>query len=74
MNSDRNARRATATPTPPLAAAPAARPVTPDSACSVATEIDSQHLLQGHNTLLIHHQGEVYRLQQTRLGKLILTK
>jgi len=37
-------------------------------------EVDSQALLQGRNTLLIHHQGEVYRLQQTRQGKLILTK
>ncbi len=36
--------------------------------------VDSQTLLQGRSTLLIHHQGEVYRLQLTRQGKLILTK
>ena len=37
-------------------------------------EVSSQTLLQGHSTLLIEHQGEVYRLQLTRQGKLILTK
>ena len=37
-------------------------------------EVSSQALLQGHSTLLIEHQGEVYRLLLTRQGKLILTK
>jgi hemin uptake protein HemP len=36
--------------------------------------IDSHDLLQGQSTLLIRHQGEIYRLQVTRQGKLILTK
>ncbi len=36
--------------------------------------IDSQDLLQCQSTLLIRHQGEIYRLQVTRQGKLILTK
>lgn len=37
-------------------------------------EVDSASLLQGQTALQIRHQGEVYRLQVTRQGKLILTK
>jgi hemin uptake protein HemP len=36
--------------------------------------IDSSDLLAGQSSLLIRHLGEVYRLQITRQGKLILTK
>ena len=36
--------------------------------------IDSATLMQGHNAVEIVHQGVIYRLQATRLGKLILTK
>lgn len=36
--------------------------------------LDSRQLLQGRRELQIRHQGEIYRLQQTRQGKLILTK
>ena len=36
--------------------------------------VNSQDLLQGQKTIAIHHNGAVYRLQATRLGKLILTK
>jgi hemin uptake protein HemP len=36
--------------------------------------LDSGALLQGHRTVEINHNGELYRLQATRLGKLILTK
>ncbi len=36
--------------------------------------LDSQALLQGGRAVSIHHNGEVYRLQATRQGKLILTK
>lgn len=36
--------------------------------------LDSQQLLQGRRELQILHLGQVYRLQQTRQGKLILTK
>jgi hemin uptake protein HemP len=36
--------------------------------------LDSQKLLQGHRAVEIHHNGELYRLQATRSGKLILTK
>lgn len=34
----------------------------------------SENLLQGRRLVEILHNGEVYRLQSTRLGKLILTK
>jgi hemin uptake protein HemP len=46
----------------------AAQPAT--AACAV----DSSALLQGHKTVAISHNGSVYRLQATKLGKLILTK
>jgi hemin uptake protein HemP len=36
--------------------------------------IDSQDLLQRQGSVWIRHQGELYRLQLTRQGKLILTK
>jgi hemin uptake protein HemP len=39
-----------------------------------AAPVDSHALLNGRRELLIHHQGQLYRLQATRQGKLILTK
>lgn len=36
--------------------------------------VASEQLLQGRRVVEISHNGEVYRLQATRLGKLILTK
>ena len=36
--------------------------------------LDSRTLLEGSNERLILHQGELYRLRQTRSGKLILYK
>jgi hemin uptake protein HemP len=36
--------------------------------------LDSASLLRGGRSVEIRHNGEVYRLQATRLGKLILTK
>ena len=36
--------------------------------------LPSDHLLQGRKTVEISHNGSVYRLQATKLGKLILTK
>jgi hemin uptake protein HemP len=36
--------------------------------------LPSEQLLQGRRLVEIVHNGEVYRLQATRLGKLILTK
>ena len=34
----------------------------------------SDSLFNGHKTVAIEHNGAVYRLQATKLGKLILTK
>jgi len=34
----------------------------------------SEHLLKGQGYALILHEGNEYRLQKTRSGKLILTK
>ena len=53
------------------------QPTAPYAAKAVRTSppmLDSSQLLQGQSTLLIQHNGEVYRLQSTRQGKLILTK
>jgi len=36
--------------------------------------VDSNVLLQGHKAVTIVHNGALYRLQATKLGKLILTK
>jgi hemin uptake protein HemP len=36
--------------------------------------VDSAELLRGQKTVDINHNGLTYRLQATRLGKLILTK
>ena len=36
--------------------------------------VKSDALLQGNKSVAIEHNGAVYRLQATKLGKLILTK
>ncbi|MEO5658170.1 MAG: hemin uptake protein HemP [Polaromonas sp.] len=36
--------------------------------------VESAEILQGQKTVEINHNGSTYRLQATRLGKLILTK
>jgi hemin uptake protein HemP len=48
----------------PQGPAPAAR----------AQPLSSEELLRGQRMVEIEHNGELYRLQATRLGKLILTK
>jgi hemin uptake protein HemP len=54
---------------PPIPCAPA--PAPPGD---MPQRIDSALLLRGANELLIDHRGVLYRLRQTALGKLILTK
>jgi hemin uptake protein HemP len=44
------------------------------SGATAATALPSQDLLRGEKTVVIEHNGTVYRLQSTRAGKLILTK
>lgn len=36
--------------------------------------VDSEMLLRGNKSISIVHNGAIYRLQATKLGKLILTK
>jgi hemin uptake protein HemP len=48
-------------------------PRTPNASARPAP-LPSQQLLQGGRLVEIEHNGEIYRLQATRLGKLILTK
>jgi hemin uptake protein HemP len=43
-------------------------------ATQAAGPLDSAKLLRGARSVEIWHNGAVYRLQATRLGKLILTK
>lgn len=50
--------------------APAAAPQAPNR----PPLVESTQLFQGHKAVEIHHNGELYRLQATRTGKLILTK
>jgi hemin uptake protein HemP len=52
---------------------PPTRPPTGDTSLPDGL-IDSRALFQGQRTIAIQHNGTVYRLQATRLGKLILTK
>ncbi|MBI2768534.1 MAG: hemin uptake protein HemP [Burkholderiales bacterium] len=54
---------------------PAALPARPAPAVPAAPRaVTSTELLQGGRMVEIRHNGETYRLQATRLGKLILTK
>ena len=45
-----------------------------DGPTSAAAPLPSDALLQGRKAIEISHNGCIYRLQATRLGKLILTK
>jgi hemin uptake protein HemP len=44
------------------------------SAADARTSIDSMSLLRGGKCVQIAHNGAMYKLQATKLGKLILTK
>jgi hemin uptake protein HemP len=46
----------------------------PQQSLQQAPPIASKQLLQGHKTVQILHNGFLYTLQATKLGKLILTK
>lgn len=59
---------------------PAQQPALSDGAGTAAAlllhdmSVDSAQLLRGSKSIAIVHNGAVYRLQSTKLGKLILTK
>jgi hemin uptake protein HemP len=44
------------------------------AAPKLASAVESRDLLKGQKAVEIMHNGSVYRLQNTKLGKLILTK
>ena len=44
------------------------------TASPVASSVSSTDILRGQKAVEINHNGSTYRLQATRLGKLILTK
>lgn len=50
---------------------PTSAPENPPGEAGAA--IPSEALLQGRAEVLIRHEGRLYRLRRTRLGKLILT-
>jgi hemin uptake protein HemP len=52
----------------------AAAPAAAGDAVDRPAPLPSEALLRGRRLVEIVHNGEVYRLQATRLGKLILTK
>ena len=60
------AKRSAATPPDAARAAPTAAPA--------VVRVHSAQLFAGAQEVQIVHQGGVYRLKQTALGKLILTK
>ncbi len=43
-------------------------------ALAVPEPLPSTAVLRGHKSVPIEHEGVIYRLQVTKLGKLILTK
>ena len=49
-------------------------PVSRQAAGFQPGRVDSAELLRGQKAVEISHNGATYRLQATRLGKLILTK
>lgn len=49
-------------------------PGSPPSVPPQPTPVPASALLRGGTCVLIEHQGQIYRLQSTRAGKLILTK
>ena len=64
---------------PPGAAPPCGNPTGTDAGkrdalLNLKNCVDSEELLRGRKTISILHNGLTYRLQATRLGKLILTK
>lgn len=62
-----------AQPATPLAAASKSASVSQGHATHSAA-LESSELLQGAKAVSIVHNGAIYRLQTTKLGKLILTK
>lgn len=66
-----------ANPTEPTSNCPADRVSAsgwPHAGAQALADVNSTDLLRGQKAVHIQHNGSTYRLQATRLGKLILTK
>lgn len=63
-----------APPKPSAAQEPVQSSTVSQSSRSAPRLIDSAELFMGQSRLLIRHLGQIYNLQTTRQGKLILTK
>lgn len=64
----------TVAPTDPPRLSPLPEPEGGAIARDAACMVQSENLLRGQKSVAIQHNGSVYRLQATKLGKLILTK
>ena len=62
------------TPDAPTAPASARCTRAPQTPSQRQPPLPSAQLLRGQSVVEIEHNGAIYRLQTTRLGKLILTK
>jgi len=45
----------------------------PETGTALQRVVESRDLLNGKTEVVIRHEGRLYRLRRTRLGKLILT-
>lgn len=63
-----------AAPAPALGALPGEGPVAPPGSSRRGRRLQSNELLGSAQEVEIEHAGAIYRLRQTSLGKLILTK
>lgn len=52
----------------------ATNPTTPATSKPQSRRINSQNLLAGTKEILIQHADQIYRLRETRSGKLIMHK
>jgi hemin uptake protein HemP len=64
----------TAAPAEPPCSNHLSEPESRAIARDASSTVQSESLLRGQKSVAIQHNGSVYRLQATRLGKLILTK
>ena len=60
-------------PQPDQGEAGAQAPDPPEAVPGAPRMLDSAELLGAQGEVLIRHEGRIYRLRRTRLGKLILT-
>jgi hemin uptake protein HemP len=57
----------------PKSNSPAPQPPAEADRLKLGPVLESEQILGGATEVLIRHEGRIYRLRRTRLGKLILT-